>query len=73
MIHDHLRSGFSHFHLVVDLSNLLGLFFQLRSELFNLLLLFVNLPVSQQPSWEEFPYAEATDGKRDQRQRSRTR
>ena len=34
-----------HFHFVVDLSDLLGLLLQLRSELFNLLLLFLNLSV----------------------------
>jgi hypothetical protein len=34
-----------HFQLVVDLSDLLGLLLQLRSELFNLLLLFLNLSV----------------------------
>ena len=41
----HLRRRSTHFHLIVDLSDLRGLLFQLRGELFNLLLLFLHFAV----------------------------
>jgi hypothetical protein len=45
IVHHHLRGRPLHFNLVVHPSDLLGLLFQLRSELFNLFLLLLNLSV----------------------------
>jgi hypothetical protein len=49
ILHDHLRRKPIHFHLIVHLTDLLGLLLQLRSELFNLLLLFLDLSMVVDP------------------------